>query len=204
MYPTLDHRSRIASTFNFLIVAPNSKTSTSLDSRCRCFYPIHRSQVLSPEWRCSWSSADRRCSSYIWVINFISHKGAAYIRDLTVCRSGNHIIKCTKVDLYIADQYFTQWTDNTVCHSSVHWMANIAVQFRWVTYIQFVRDIILRQFILNCCNDLMNVLNIRHPSPGHFSQYICSILHMANAPGCRFTKRWDFDHQISRIPEIWF
>ena len=26
-------------------------------------------KVLSGEWRCSWSSADRRCSNYIWVIN---------------------------------------------------------------------------------------------------------------------------------------
>ena len=32
-------------------------------------YPIRWSQVLSWEWRCSWSSADRRCSNYIWVIN---------------------------------------------------------------------------------------------------------------------------------------
>ena len=41
--------------------------------------------VLSREWRCSWSSADRRCSNYIWVIdNFIACKGAPYIRDLTV------------------------------------------------------------------------------------------------------------------------
>ena len=32
------------------------------------------SQVLSREWRYSWSSADRRCSNYIWVINnFIAH-----------------------------------------------------------------------------------------------------------------------------------
>ena len=29
--------------------------------------------VTSREWRCSWSSADRRCSNYIWVIdNFIA------------------------------------------------------------------------------------------------------------------------------------
>ena len=34
-----------------------------------CLCSIHRSQVLSWEWRCSWSSADRRCSNYIWVIN---------------------------------------------------------------------------------------------------------------------------------------
>ena len=50
-----------------------------------CLRPIHWSQVLSWEWRCSWSSADRRCSNYIWVINnFIVYKGATYIRGFTV------------------------------------------------------------------------------------------------------------------------
>ena len=34
-----------------------------------CLCSIHWSQVLSQEWRCSWSSASRRCSNYIWVIN---------------------------------------------------------------------------------------------------------------------------------------
>ena len=49
--------------------------------------PTLWSQVLSREWRCSWSSADRRCSNYIWVIdNLIAHKGASYIRDLTVLK----------------------------------------------------------------------------------------------------------------------
>ena len=38
--------------------APNNKTSS-----CGCLCPIHSSQVLSREWRCSCSSA------YIWVIN---------------------------------------------------------------------------------------------------------------------------------------
>ena len=34
----------------------------------KCYY------VLSREWRCSWSSADRRCSNYICVINnFIAY-----------------------------------------------------------------------------------------------------------------------------------
>ena len=43
------------------------------------------SQVLSWEWRCGWSSADRRCSNYIWVINnFIAYKGATYTRCFTV------------------------------------------------------------------------------------------------------------------------
>ena len=36
---------------------------------CICICPIYWSQVSSREWRCSWSSADRRCSNYIWVIN---------------------------------------------------------------------------------------------------------------------------------------
>ena len=35
---------------------------------CRCLWPSHWSQVLSREWRCSWSSAN------IWVINnFIAY-----------------------------------------------------------------------------------------------------------------------------------
>ena len=42
--------------------------------------PVHWSQVLSLEWRCSWSSA-----SHIWVIkNFIAFWCASYIRDLMV------------------------------------------------------------------------------------------------------------------------
>ena len=41
--------------------------------------------MSSWEWRCSWSSADRRCTNYIWVINnFIAYQGAAYIKDFTV------------------------------------------------------------------------------------------------------------------------
>ena len=33
----------------------------------------------------SWSSADRRCSNYIWVIdNYIAYEGAPYIRGFTV------------------------------------------------------------------------------------------------------------------------
>ena len=52
---------------------------------CSCLCPIYWSHVLSWEWRCSWCSADRRCSNYIWVINnLIAHKGVTYIRDLKV------------------------------------------------------------------------------------------------------------------------
>ena len=38
-----------------------------LVSSWSCPCPIHWSQVFSREWGCSWSSADRRCSNYIWV-----------------------------------------------------------------------------------------------------------------------------------------
>ena len=40
---------------------------------------------LSRGWRCSWSSVDRRCSNYIWlIINFIAYWGASSIRCLTI------------------------------------------------------------------------------------------------------------------------
>ena len=56
-----------------------------LVSFCSCLCPIHWNHVLSWEWRCSWSSADRRCSNYIWVINnYIAYYGAPYSRGLTV------------------------------------------------------------------------------------------------------------------------
>ena len=67
-----------------------------LVSSCSCLCPIYWSIVLCWEWRCSWSSADRRCSNYIWVINnLIAHKGATYIYD------GGH---CRKVPVYQLDQ----------------------------------------------------------------------------------------------------
>ena len=40
-----------------------------LGSACSCLRTIYWSQAFSEEWRCSWSSAERRCSNYIWVIN---------------------------------------------------------------------------------------------------------------------------------------
>ena len=64
-----------------------------LVSSCSCLRSIHWSQVLSWEWRCSWSSAGRWCSNYIWVINnCIAYKGATYIRGFTVL---NHALSST-------------------------------------------------------------------------------------------------------------
>ena len=48
-----------------------SQNKMFLVSSCSCLKvcTIHISQVSSREWRYSWSSADRRCSSYICMMN---------------------------------------------------------------------------------------------------------------------------------------
>ena len=67
-----------------------------LVSSCSCLYPIHWNQVLNWEWRCSWSSADRRCSNYIWVINnLIAYWSATYIRGLTVVFNDSWFVSLT-------------------------------------------------------------------------------------------------------------
>ena len=66
----------------------NPENYMFLVSSYSCLYQIHRSQVLSPEWWCIWSSAGRRGSNYMWVINkIITYLGKAYIRGLTVHES---------------------------------------------------------------------------------------------------------------------
>ena len=63
-------------------------TSMFLVSSCSRLCPVHWSQVLSREWSCSWSNADRQCSNYTWVINyFIAYLGSSYIRCLTIYQS---------------------------------------------------------------------------------------------------------------------
>ena len=76
-----------------------------LVSSCHCLCSIHWNQVLSREWRCSWSSADRRCSNYIWMIyGFIAYWTAAYIRGFTQCISvlfsSNPCLNSRSVKLY--------------------------------------------------------------------------------------------------------
>ena len=68
--------------FNMMHPIPKLKCfSACLAAVC----PIGWSQVLSQKWRCSWSSANRGCSNYIWlIIIFIAYKGAPYIRSLRV------------------------------------------------------------------------------------------------------------------------
>ena len=56
---------------------------------------IHWIQELSRGWRYSWTSADRRCSNYIWVINkFIAYWNATYIGGLTVYLHGITVMIC--------------------------------------------------------------------------------------------------------------
>ena len=79
-----------------------------LVSSCSCLRSIHWSQVLSWEWRCSWSSADRRCSNYIWVINnCIAYKGATYIRGFTVQTTGDELLNMKKKCWFLANAIFS-------------------------------------------------------------------------------------------------
>ena len=62
--------------------APNAKRKCFSSRLAVAFAKNNLSQVLSQEWRCSWCSADMRCSNYIWVINnvlwLISIRGGLY------------------------------------------------------------------------------------------------------------------------------
>ena len=82
-----------------------------LISSCICLCPIYWIQVLSREWRCSWSSADRRCSNYIWVINnLIAYSGAAHIRDLTVLTIDKPYPTC-EGEIWVVYCVFKVWSE---------------------------------------------------------------------------------------------
>ena len=74
------------------------------------FLLSHWSQVWSPEWRCNWSSANRRCSNYIWVINyFIAYYSASYIRGLWY-------VVCPRVSIMLTI-FFNRWK----CITKITW-----------------------------------------------------------------------------------
>ena len=113
-----------------------------LVSSCSCLCPIHWSQVLSRELRCSWGSADRRCSNYIWVINnFIAFSCASYIRGLTVYK-GN------KMDISIENQY--QFAITIASNSSIHLCP--------FPYIEFVHECYQDAVKI----DWINLINVNH------------------------------------------
>ena len=70
-------------------------------SFCSCLCTIHWSQMF-----CSWSSANRRCSNYIWVMNnSMAHSGVAYIRGLTVSISFHHLTMYIPYYMYMISLY---------------------------------------------------------------------------------------------------
>ena len=81
---------------------------------CSCLCPIHWSQVLSRQSRCSWSRSYRRCSSYIWVNHNSNTFGATYvvrldgkyIRSVTLwcCPIEHDISNCT-ADIWVQHKY---------------------------------------------------------------------------------------------------
>ena len=54
--------------FNYHQISNIKRIKYRKASPCSCLCPIHWIQMLSREWRCSGSSAGRRCSNYIWMI----------------------------------------------------------------------------------------------------------------------------------------
>ena len=70
--------------------------------------------VLNREWRCSWSSADRRCSNYFWMIkNFIAYKGAPYIIDFTVTTTKHNKTWLNRIHIS-----YSTWGGSTLTHTS--------------------------------------------------------------------------------------
>ena len=53
----------------YLVSSKDHNSKIFIVSFCSCLSAIHRSLVLSQEWRCCSSSAGERCSNYNWVIN---------------------------------------------------------------------------------------------------------------------------------------
>ena len=92
-----------------------------LVSSCSCICPIYWSYVLSWEWRCSWSSGDRRCSNYIWVINdLFAYKGASHIRDFIFMYfqvTGNHVTTVRYANLCFPEQGFLKTCVTTMLRS---------------------------------------------------------------------------------------
>ena len=79
-----------------------------LVSSCSCLCLIYWNHVLSCEWRCSWSSADRRCSNYIWVINQ-RFDGTCYKVELTLIQKETIVTKRMHVIIF-EQMYFSSNT----------------------------------------------------------------------------------------------
>ena len=111
----------------------------SLASFCNCLCRNYWKHMLSQEWRWSLSSADKRCSSYIWMINsFIAHQCATCIRGFTVYHVSDAWIvsnllldagyypltaMCTHSTLAVDEQFrdSRRCTSTPLCSQNVNW-----------------------------------------------------------------------------------
>ena len=106
-----------------------------LVSSSSCLCPIHWSQVLSAEWRCSWSSADRRCSNYIWVFNNFIAKVRLIFEVLWTLR---------KKLQWNFNQNTNFFIHENALENVVYEMAAIFSKMRWVNFlIAMISHIIL-------------------------------------------------------------
>ena len=88
-----------------------------LVSACSCLYAIYWSQMVGGEWRCSWSSADRRCSNYIWVINNLH---ASKVR--LILETWRYVLMCEVYTLEIRlIRIYTVWKKYRINH--FYWTA---------------------------------------------------------------------------------
>ena len=97
----------------------------------RLVLQLSLSNLLKPcvklRMRCSWSSTDRRCSNYIWLIkNLIAHKGTSYIRDLTV----------TWVDLAYGKMACCCGTKNLEQLFEITFYCSYVIIYKWSHFIQ--------------------------------------------------------------------
>ena len=119
-----------------------------LVSFCNCLCPNHQSQVLSREWICSWSSADRR-----WVVsNYIAYYGVTYIldiwlfiaRDIRFCCSP--MTFCASYDMFRLPSHYSLLRYNSILSccdqldSFLCWSGFIANYFHWCSYFSAVYD----------------------------------------------------------------
>ena len=144
---------------------------------CTCLCPIYWSHVSSWEWRCSWSNADRRCSNYIWVTNnIIAHKGASYIRDLTVYE----LINLVELKL-ICHGTHGFWKKN-IFQLCIHWI------FQWWNHRpQVGQGDSLNRIMLNCHKGMTNV-SMTQAMVKVFSQFKSHSISRPNFQGIRISR----------------
>ena len=90
--------------------------------------------MSSWEWWCSWSSADRWCSNYIWVINnFFAYQGASYIRGFTVVTETLKEIMCKLAIISLPVNGLS--SAGTVLDSQIRVLyLNMGLELEWLKY----------------------------------------------------------------------